>query len=67
MVITNMLEPGNMAAVRRGEIEEQFPSPNSMMPNGLVDTLNRDEILDLLAFLRSGGDPHFEAYGAKAP
>jgi len=35
-----------------------------LMPNGLVDSLSRDEILDLLAFLRSGGDPAFEAFEA---
>jgi putative heme-binding domain-containing protein len=62
MVITNMLEPGNMTGVRRGEIEEQFASPISMMPAGLVDTFEADEILDLIAYLRSGGDPEYEAF-----
>jgi putative heme-binding domain-containing protein len=66
MVITNMLEPGNMTAVRRGEIEEQFASPVSMMPAGLVDTFEADEILDLIAYLRSGGDPDDEAFQARA-
>ena len=28
-----------------------------MMPNGLINTLNKDEILDLIAYLQSGGDP----------
>jgi hypothetical protein len=27
------------------------------MPASLLDTLSRDEILDLLAYLESGGDP----------
>ena len=27
-----------------------------MMPTGLLDTLNEDEVLDLLAFLLSRGD-----------
>lgn len=65
-VITNMLEPGNMTGVKRGDIEEQFPSPVSMMPAGLLDTFTDDEILDLLAYLRSGGDPEFEAFQSKA-
>lgn len=28
-----------------------------MMPNGLINTLNKDEVLDLIAYLQSGGDP----------
>ncbi len=66
MVITNMLEPGRMTGVSRRMIEEQFPSPVSMMPEGLLDHFQKDEILDLLAYLRSGGDPHFEAFQAGA-
>lgn len=57
-VITNMLEPGTMTSIKTHEIEEQSPSPVSMMPTSLLDTLNRDEILDLLAYLKSGGDPN---------
>ncbi len=62
MVITNMLEPGSFTDVRVSDIEEQYPSRVSMMPNGLLDTFTREEILDLLAYLRSGGDPDFEAF-----
>jgi len=57
MVIENMFEPGKLTAVRRNEIEEVLPSKTSMMPDGLINTLTRDEILDLVAFIRSGGDP----------
>ena len=32
------------------------PSPISMMPEGLLDTLDRDEVLDLVAYLLSRGD-----------
>ena len=31
------------------------PSKVSMMPTGLLDTLTRDEILDLLAYMKSVG------------
>jgi hypothetical protein len=64
MVITNMLEPGKMTAVPRRMIEEQFPSKTSMMPEGLLDNFQQEEILDLLAYLRSGGNPDFEAFHA---
>ncbi len=62
MVITNMLEPGNFANVNVHQIADQRLSPLSMMPTGLVDTLKQEEVLDLLAFLRSGGDPEDEAF-----
>jgi hypothetical protein len=55
-VETNLLS-GQSVAVRRDEIEEARPSPNSPMPAGLLDGLTRAEILDLLAYLKAGGDP----------
>jgi putative heme-binding domain-containing protein len=57
MVSENMLEPGNLTVINRAEIEETLVSKTSMMPNGLINTLNKDEILDLIAYLQSGGDP----------
>jgi len=58
-VITNMLEPGNFTQVRASKIEEQRASEVSMMPTGLLDTFEREEILDMLAFLKSGsGERH---------
>jgi hypothetical protein len=42
--------------VDRRKIEEMKPSPVSMMPEGLLNTLNRDEVLDLVAYLLSRGD-----------
>ena len=53
---TDMLDPSRMITVRRGQIEEMKASPVSMMPDGLLDTLNREEILDLIAYLLSRGD-----------
>jgi putative heme-binding domain-containing protein len=35
----------------RGEIEEVRPSPNSLMPEGLLDPLTPAEVRDLLAYL----------------
>jgi putative heme-binding domain-containing protein len=54
-VMTNMYDPGNLTAVKRTSIELMRASPTSMMPTGLLDTFSEAEILDLLAFLRSGG------------
>jgi putative heme-binding domain-containing protein len=62
MVMTNMLEPGKMTAVRRSTIEEVLASKTSMMPDGLLNTLTKDEILDLIAYIRSGGNPRHKLF-----
>ncbi len=62
LVSENMLDPGRFTAVNRDEIEEMIPSPLSPMPKGLLDTLTEEEILDLIAYLKSGGDPDHEAF-----
>ena len=55
MVATNMLDPKSETKIRRDEIDKQYPSPVSTMPAGLLNTLSEEEVLDLLAYLRSGG------------
>ena len=62
LVSENMLEPGRLTSVHRREVEELLPSKVSMMPTGLIDTLTTDEIQDLVAFLRSGGNPNHELF-----
>ncbi len=53
---TNMLDPSAQVNVNRHKIDETRPSPVSMMPEGLLSTLNQDEVVDLLAYLLSRGD-----------
>ena len=55
-VNTNMLDPNEGVGVKPADVEEMTPSKLSPMPTGLLNTLTLDEILDLLAYLRSGGD-----------
>jgi putative heme-binding domain-containing protein len=56
MVITDMLKPGNFTQVNVDQIEAMKPAKNSMMPEGLLDNLTRDDILDLVAYLKSSTD-----------
>ena len=56
MINPDMLDPNSMVNVKRDEIEEMKPSPVSMMPEGLLNTLHHDEVLDLIAYLLSRGD-----------
>lgn len=43
---------GGTVVIDRVEIEASVPGTRSPMPDGLIDTLTRDEILDLIALLR---------------
>jgi len=61
-VSTNMADPDNNTSIRRDEIDDQYPSDISVMPAGLLDTLDSAEILDLLTYLRAGGDANHELY-----
>ena len=56
MINPDMLDPNNMVNVPRSQIEEMKRSPVSMMPLGLLNTLHKDEVLDLVAYLLSRGD-----------
>jgi hypothetical protein len=53
--ITVDIDPlsGKTEVIERSRIQQSFPASVSPMPSGLVDVLTRDEILDLIAFLRS--------------
>jgi len=55
-VIEDMFEPGKMTNVKRAEIETIEPSKVSPMPEGLLNSLQLDEIQDLVAYLLSGGN-----------
>jgi putative heme-binding domain-containing protein len=61
-VNTNMLDPNGLTNVSRNNIETIGPSKISTMPTGLVDVLHEDEILDLLAYLLSRGDPNHKMF-----
>jgi putative heme-binding domain-containing protein len=55
-IMTNMLDPNDLTTVDRKKVESMETSKISMMPEGLLNTLKEDEILDLVAYLLSKGD-----------
>ncbi|MEM7010780.1 MAG: c-type cytochrome [Verrucomicrobiota bacterium] len=57
MVNTDMYNPSLTTSVDRKRLKNMKPSPVSMMPPGLLNTLEQEDVLDLLAYLISGGDP----------
>jgi hypothetical protein len=61
-VIEDMFDPGRMTNVRRAEIASIEPSKVSMMPEGLLNSLQLDEIQDLVAYLLARGDAKSPAF-----
>ncbi len=55
-VMEDMLAAGKLTIVKRQDIASMEPSKISLMPEGLLNMLKQDEILDLMAFLLSSGD-----------
>jgi putative heme-binding domain-containing protein len=45
---------------KKSDLKERLPQDSSPMPTGLLNTLSKEDILDLLAYLESGGNvqPH---------
>jgi putative heme-binding domain-containing protein len=61
-ISTNMLDPKSTVTIKRDELDDQYASEVSVMPAGLLNTLSAEEIMDLTAFLRSGGAPDHELF-----
>jgi len=56
-VNTDGSDPNQQVSVDRKQVTSIEPSKISLMPPGLVNILSKSEVLDLLAFVLSGGDP----------
>lgn len=54
-IATDPLRPSAIEEIPKAEIELHRESAVSPMPAGLLNTLSREEVLDLLAFLEGGG------------
>ncbi|MFO0903162.1 MAG: c-type cytochrome [Pirellulales bacterium] len=46
-----------VVVIAKGDVESRAPSKLSPMPVGLLNTFTKDDILDLLAYMESLGDP----------
>ncbi len=54
-VVTDPEDATKFAVIQRDDIEEMFAANQSLMPAGLLDQLNEEEVLDLLAYTLSRG------------
>ena len=62
MVMTSPFAPSQLTPVKTAEIKSKKDYPVSMMPPGMINILNQDELLDLIAYVMSGGNPNDKAF-----
>ena len=61
-VNTDMMNPSSNTLVDVNDLVSIEPSRISMMPAGLINTMSKDDVFDLLAYLISAGDPKHPAF-----
>jgi len=63
-LITLIVDPinGTRQNIPKGNVVKREVSPISMMPPGLLATLSQEEVLDLIAYLQSGGNEKTPAF-----
>ncbi|NHF60855.1 c-type cytochrome [Flavobacteriaceae bacterium TP-CH-4] len=67
VLMPNSFNESYTVQLAKSDIEKRELSPISPMPAGLLNRLNEQEVLDLFAYLQSGGDANHEVYsGAKS-
>jgi putative heme-binding domain-containing protein len=55
-IATNLRRPSQTTDIESEDVEEESSIPVSTMPTELLNPLNEEEVLDLVAYLVSGGD-----------
>ena len=60
--MANPFAPNDQMAINESEIAKKETRKVSMMPPGLINALNQDELLDLVAYLVSGGNAKDKAF-----
>ena len=62
VIVTNPLTQDKVE-VRKADVRDQTPSRVSPMPEGLLNSFQKEDILDLLAYIESGGKNQRAAAG----
>lgn len=62
VVTADPRNPDESTTMPLSQVKSRKPYPISLMPAGLINSMNKDEILNLVAYLQSGGDPKFSAF-----
>ncbi|MFM8470488.1 MAG: heme-binding protein [Limisphaerales bacterium] len=62
VLVPNQLQPDTKITVKKADVTKRAFSKISPMPQGLVDALNKEDLLDLLALLESYGRKNSAAF-----
>jgi putative heme-binding domain-containing protein len=62
IINTDAADPNEQVSVDRKDVRSMEPSKVSPMPEGLLGFMTKEEVLDLVAYTLSGGDPKHEAF-----
>lgn len=63
-VLDNPTAPDKLRVLNKEDIDDQTPSQVSIMPQGVLNKLTQEEILDLLAYVVSKGDKKSKLFAA---
>ena len=55
-IVKSALEPLKLTQVQKSKVESKKGSKFSMIPGGLINSMNAEELKDLIAYFVSGGD-----------
>ncbi len=62
----NPYNPSQRTMLKKSDVKGERPSPASIMPAGLINRLNQDEVIDLIAYLVSNADPEHKLFKPNA-
>ncbi|MDX1566070.1 MAG: c-type cytochrome, partial [Phycisphaeraceae bacterium] len=61
-LVTSAFDPSKVTKIPARDVKKVEPSAISMMPPGLINGMNREEVKDLMAYLLSGGNPKHKVF-----
>ena len=62
VVTADPRNPDDSTTVALDQVKGRKPYPVSLMPAGMINALSGDELLNLIAYLQSGGNPQHKAF-----
>ena len=62
-IVDNPLAKTKPIVIAKDDVDEKVASKLSIMPTGLLGKLTREEILDLIAYIHTGGDKKHPLFG----
>jgi putative heme-binding domain-containing protein len=63
-IVIDPVAKGKPSVIKKSQIEERVKSKVSLMPQGLINKLSREEILDLVAYVFARGDKKHKLFEA---